>query len=371
VDNVLSSAVLGGLLATIVLFVFLRDLRSTIIIGVSIPISIMATFALMYQTGITLNIMSLGGVALGVGMLVDNSIVVLESVHRHKGKGRLADAVYRGTSEVGMAVTASTLTTVAVFVPMIFIEGIAGQLFRDQALTITYSLLASLLVALTLIPMVLAMRVGRPPEPALNGAARVSEESRSRFVRAITRAARAAGQAVRFLFTDVMRIVVADLRRGVRAVGRGIARVLDPGLNAVSASYERLAASYPPALTWSLDNKPLVFAVAVGLVGLGALGYAGLGAELIPPLSQGEFSFEIKLPEGRPLEQTDRVIAGIEARVRQIPTVETVFSSVGGSNENQFAGGALEENLGRFHVVMKTAAIRRPRKRPSGRSAPS
>ncbi|MFQ5928367.1 MAG: efflux RND transporter permease subunit, partial [Acidobacteriota bacterium] len=146
--NVLTAAVLGGLLATIVLFVFLRDVRSTLIIGLSIPISIMATFALMYQTDITLNIMSLGGIALGVGMLVDNSIVVLESVHRHKkADGSLADGVYRGTKEVGRAVTASTLTTVAVFVPLVFVEGIAGQLFKDQALAITYSLVVSLLVA--------------------------------------------------------------------------------------------------------------------------------------------------------------------------------------------------------------------------------
>ena len=147
---------MGGLLATLVLFLFLRDLRSTVIIGLSIPISIMATFAAMYQTGITLNIMSLGGVALGVGMLVDNSIVVLESVHRHRGRhGSLREEVYRGTNEVGVAVMASTLTTVAVFLPLVFVEGIAGQLFTDQALTITYSLLASLLVALTLIPVAL------------------------------------------------------------------------------------------------------------------------------------------------------------------------------------------------------------------------
>ena len=132
VNNVLAAAVLGGLLSTLVLFLFLRDLRSTLIIGFSIPISIMATFALMYQTGITLNIMSLGGIALGVGMLVDNSIVVLESVHRHRGKGTPADSVFQGTVEVGRAVTASTLTTVAVFVPLVFVEGIAGQLFKDQ-----------------------------------------------------------------------------------------------------------------------------------------------------------------------------------------------------------------------------------------------
>lgn len=160
VNNVRTAAVFGGLLATAILFIFLRDARSTGIIALSIPISIMATFAMMYQTDITLNIMSLGGVALGVGMLVDNSIVVLESVARHRRDSvSLADAAYRGTREVGMAVTASTLTTVAVFLPLVFVEGIAGQLFKDQALTITYSLLASLLVALTFIPMVLGFRV--------------------------------------------------------------------------------------------------------------------------------------------------------------------------------------------------------------------
>ena len=128
VNNVLSAAVIGGALATMILFLFLRHLRSTIIICISIPISIMATFAVMYQTGITLNIMSLGGVALGVGMLVDNSIVVLESVHRHRSRQKnLWQAVYDGTREVGMAVTASTLTTVAVFVPLVFVEGVAGQ----------------------------------------------------------------------------------------------------------------------------------------------------------------------------------------------------------------------------------------------------
>ena len=158
VNNVRTAAIFGGLLATAILFIFLRDARSTVIIGMSIPISIMATFAMMYQTDITLNIMSLGGVALGVGMLVDNSIVVLESVARHRRDGvSLADAAYRGTKEVGLAVTASTLTTVAVFVPLVFVEGIAGQLFKDQALTITYSLLASLLVALTFIPMILGL----------------------------------------------------------------------------------------------------------------------------------------------------------------------------------------------------------------------
>ena len=360
VKNVLMAAVLGGLLATMILFVFLRDLRSTVIIGLSIPISIMAAFALMYQTGITLNIMSLGGVALGVGMLVDNSIVVLESVHRHKQRGgRLQEAVYRGAKEVGLAVTASTLTTVAVFVPLVFVEGIAGQLFKDQALTITYSLLASLLVAITFIPMVLGLRVNPQAfeKPGESGVNPVDESSSAPAPGTLQRGSRFAartGQTVgRFLFEDLVRVVLGDLRRLFRAVGRLVLIAINPFLNRFESGFEALKQVYPRALSWSLDNKVWVFTLAVALVGVAAAAYQQVGAELIPPLTQGEFSFEVRLPEGRPIEQTDRVIRDVEPRVQAIPEVATVFSSVGGSNKNQFARGALEENIGQLYVVMK------------------
>lgn len=154
VNEVKNAGIIGGILAILVLYFFLRNFWSTVIISVSIPVSIIATFNLMYGNDITLNIMSLGGIALGIGMLVDNSIVVLENIARHRemGKGVL-QAAQDGAGEVGTAVIASTLTTVAVFFPLVFVDGIAGQLFRDQALTVTFSLLASLAVAVTLIPM--------------------------------------------------------------------------------------------------------------------------------------------------------------------------------------------------------------------------
>ncbi|MBU0741065.1 efflux RND transporter permease subunit, partial [bacterium] len=157
VDEVRNAALIGGVLAVLLLLLFLRDLRSTLIIATSIPISVVATFVAMYRLDISLNIMSLGGLTLGIGMLVDNSIVVLESIFRKRQLGLgLFRAAVDGTSEVGPAVMASTLTTVAVFVPIVFVEGVAGQLFRDQALTVTFSLLASLVVAVTLIPMLSA-----------------------------------------------------------------------------------------------------------------------------------------------------------------------------------------------------------------------
>ena len=132
----------------------MRNFRSTLIIGVAIPISIIATFTLMYFNGLTLNMVSLGGLALGVGMLVDNSIVVLENIFRYRQEGyNRLDAAREGSDEISMAVVASTLTTVAVFVPVVFVEGIAAEVFREMALTVSFSLLASLVVALTLVPM--------------------------------------------------------------------------------------------------------------------------------------------------------------------------------------------------------------------------
>ncbi len=160
IDEVISTARWGGLLAILVLFLFLRNLKSTLIVGVAIPVSVLITFILMFFSDTTLNIMSLGGLALGIGMLVDNAIVVLESIFRCREEGdSIVEAARRGASEVGMAVTASTLTTIAVFFPIVFIEGIAGQIFTDQALTVTFALLASLAVALTFIPM-MASREG-------------------------------------------------------------------------------------------------------------------------------------------------------------------------------------------------------------------
>jgi len=342
VNNVLSAATYGGVIAILILFLFLRDLRSTIIIGLSIPISITAAFALMYQTGVTLNIMSLGGVALGVGMLVDNSIVVLESVARKKREGGpLKKAVEQGTNEVGMAVVASTLTTLAVFFPLVFVEGIAGQLFTDQALTITYSLAASLLVALTFIPMALGLEVG-PLEPA-------PQSVEHRY--AVARKATSVG---RFVFRDVPRTVLTDIRFLLAGIGRFIMLVLSPLLGGFDKLFDAVDSRYPRVLNWSLDNKPIVFGiVAVSLVAGGLVG-SQLGSELIPPLTQGEFSFEVELPEGTPITTTDRLLREVEESVVEYPEVATVFSTIGGSQQNQFAvGSTIEENFGRISVVMK------------------
>ncbi|MFC1736373.1 efflux RND transporter permease subunit [Candidatus Hydrogenedentota bacterium] len=154
IGEVKSSALIGMVLAVLVLYAFLRNFRSTFIMAVAIPISIIATFNLMYFAGLTLNVMTLGGLALGAGMLVDNAIVVVENIFRHRklGKSRI-DASIEAASEVGPAILAATLTTIVVFLPIVFVHGVAGELFKEQAMTVAFSLLSSLVVALLFIPM--------------------------------------------------------------------------------------------------------------------------------------------------------------------------------------------------------------------------
>jgi HAE1 family hydrophobic/amphiphilic exporter-1 len=359
IDDVLDSAIMGGFLAIFVLFLFLRDLKSTLIIGFTIPVSILGTFGLMYQTGISLNLMSLGGVALAVGMLVDNSIVVLEAVHRYKGAGLpVKEAVYKGTKEVALAMVASTFTSIAVFLPLIFVVGIAGQLFRDQALTITYGQLVSLVVGFTLTPMILAIEARKTFREQSTGRGVVerplSDKAVVRRAQIISRWIEAKWRLfARFMFRDVAAVILTDLRRLFRGIGRISSRVVNPGLDAFEAVYVRFSKMYPPAVEAALNNKSIVILSAVGLLAVSAYIGKNLGAELIPALTQGEFQFEVRLPEGKALQQTDRIMRSLEDQVMKYPEVRSVFSSVGGSNKNQFARESKEENVAQLYVVMK------------------
>ena len=165
IGNIGQSLILGGIFAMLILFFFLRGIKSPIIIGIAIPYSVIVTFVLMYFADFSLNIMTLGALALGIGMLVDNAIVVIENIERHLAMGKEPkQAASEGTKEVGGAIIASTLTTLAVFVPVIFISGLIGQIFTEFALTISFSLFASLVVALTVVPMMASRTVEETEE---------------------------------------------------------------------------------------------------------------------------------------------------------------------------------------------------------------
>ena len=307
VNDVRSAAVIGGLLAIGVLLFFLRDLRTALIIATAIPLSIIATFMFMYRLNVSLNVMSLGGLALGIGMLVDSAIVVLESIHscRQRGLSSVRAAIV-GTQEVGGAVIASVLTTIAVFLPILFVEGVAGQLFKDQALTVSISNLAALVVALTLCPMLYTVgkRDHRDQDAAAAHAAKMS-----------------AGTAA---------MTLGALSRWYDGVVRG-----------------------------ALRKPRATLGIAAGLFALSMVVASRLGTELIPEVEQSEYFFEVSMPEGTPLAATDRIIGEMERIAGDIPDIERIYTNIG--NRHVAGGMSLrtrDENLGSLNIVFapKTSA---------------
>lgn len=269
-DGLKDNAIMGGLLAVIILLLFLRNFTSTLIISISIPVSIIATFVLVYFAGLNLNMMTLGGLALGVGMLVDNAIVVLENIYRYRQLGHSAvEAAVNGASEVGLAITASTLTTVIVFLPVVFTSGLTSEIFKELSLTIAFSLLASLLVALTLVPMLSSklLKLGRTQ-------------------------------------------VVA---------------------NPETVRIKGITKWYKAILAWCLNHRKttiafttLAFVASLALI-------PRIGAEFLPAMDSGEFTIDIVTAKGTVLEETEKIVAKVDEILAGIPEIEAVTTTVGTS----------------------------------------
>lgn len=311
IKEVINTAILGGIMAIIILFFFLRTLKSTLIIGFSVPLSIVATFFFMYISGVSLNIMSLGGLALGIGMLVDNSIVVLESIDRFRQKGLNAfDAANRGASEVVIAVMASTFTTICVFFPIVFIKGIAGQLFRDTALTVCFSLLTSLLIAITLIPMLSSLPNWAIFEPPL------------------------------------------------WLIQKGLTVVLYPFLKTFNFVYSAIERAYPGIISFAISHKLTVIGCTIAVLGSSWLAYRDLGMELIPEMSQGEFFINIRKPAGTPLETTLDTIKQMEKPVARNPYVKKIYSITGSTSQSGGSASEEREYVGEINVTLKDDVTR-------------
>ena len=274
--NLGSTAVQAVGLTFLVLLFFLRNLRSSLIVAVSIPVSMVTTFAVMDQAGLTLNIISMAGLALAVGMLVDNSIVVLESIFRHRQELReeIRDAAHNGTSEVAMAITASTLTTLAVFVPVLFVPGIAGELFNEMVVTICFSLSISLVVALTLTPLL----------------------------------------ASRFL----------------RMKERGMRRPLALASDSIGRFLASLQSWYQRILLWSIGHPKAVVLASFGLFVASVIGVASMGGEFLPESDMGYISMTADRSAGtslKSMEETTRQINSII--LEEVPEAAAVFSNFG------------------------------------------
>ncbi len=334
INEVRNAAIIGGGLAVAVLFLFLKSPMATAIAGLSIPMSLLMTFAPLNIFGVTLNIMSLGGLALGIGMLVDSSIVVLESIFRcwSEGDGR-REAAIRGVREVRGAVIASTLTSIAVFLPMVFVEGIAGQAFSDLGTAVVISLLASLAVALFFIPM-LASR--QRPEFRTETAASfhwsrwTSWQHFQKNLAVWRRDRRKYGIPylwIRLLFamvletcgkvfTSVFWLFLAFFAKGLLPVFKRALR----WLFAFPAAWtERFLVwihrVYPLALQWSLRHPGTMLFLTLISVASTILVGRTLGSELLPEVRQGEFTVEVNLPVGTPLEETRRIMGQVEEKI--------------------------------------------------------
>lgn len=305
IEDVRNNAILGGVLAILVLMFFLRNLRSTLVVALSIPTSIVSTFALLYLCGFTLNTMSLGGLALATGLIVDDAVVVLENIFRHIERDRLSAraAAVSATGEIMSAVVASTWTVMIVFLPLLLIRGQSGQMFTQFALVVVFSLAVSLLDATTVVPM-LASRL-------IQGEAHHEN------------AARKGGSLLDRLF---------------RWFGR---------------LFDGLDAAYRNGLRWALGHRAWVIAAAATATGAAWLMLPQIGTEIMPEADTGDIRATIKLPPGTALAKTDRVVRQAERSAMENPSVETVLGVSGSSASFRGIGGGDTPYMGSLIVKLK------------------
>jgi hydrophobic/amphiphilic exporter-1 (mainly G- bacteria), HAE1 family len=304
-SNLGSTAVQAVALTFLVLLMFLRKVRSSLIVAVSIPVSIVVTFGVMDQAGLTLNIVSMAGLALAVGMLVDNSIVVLESVFRHGEEGKSSrEAAEVGTSEVAMAITASTLTTLAVFVPVLFVPGLAGQLFKEMVITVCFSLSLSLLVALTLIPLLTSRFLGRQR--------------------------------------------VAPVSHLFDRLGRRVGVWL-----------EKLHTTYASALHWCIYHRSRVLWYSVGAFIVSVIVLANLGGDFMPKTDMGFMSMTIDRSPGTSLTAMEKSARELNDIVlNSVPEAEMVFANFGQGEGMMALFSSQSSNEGDMTIRLKPRSER-------------
>lgn len=362
ISNVVQALILGGLLAFVVLFFFLRDPRYPVAVALAIPISVVGTFALMEAFGVSLNIMSLGGLALGVGMLVDNSIIVLENIFRHRQAGMgIVEAAARGAEEVQGAITASTLTTISVFGPIIYVEGVAGELFGALSLAVAFSLLASLAVALTLLPTmaghftgrggradrqgpsrapwpVAFWRWSRPARPPQGVLAKLLHALRAPL-RVVVWLAAWIAFAPWWLLRTVAALAPQLVRFWAEIVGRVLKAVFSPLFGVFDRVFDAFAVWYHGRLAAALDRKGVVLAAAGGALAGAFLLASALDRDLLPNVDQGAFDVRIELPEGTSLEATTEAAETVEGQLLPDPQVAAVFGRIGRDVQAQGSEG--------------------------------
>lgn len=357
--------IFGGLLAFLIFYLFLQELGTSLIIFAVMATSIIATFNLLFLRSITLNLMSLGGLALGVGMLDDCAIVVTENIYRHRQLGRSwQEAAAIGASEVGLALSASILTTIAVFLPVIYVHGVAGQLFRDQALTVTFSLLVSLFVSLTLIPMMAS-------KPWLKEKQDSFEQDPGRPAWHFPPFPRWKTPFVFFLFIRWLILVIPFILLNsssflfshfFRLAQKAFLLILKPfrfcllhlfqGFNLIS---ERLALFHLKSLNWSLAHKgKITFLTILFFLGTGLLAI-NLPRELIPQLKVNTAEIRLKTPIEYSFEETFKVVKHLEQKFLKEPNLIQIFSQIGLVSGFEALSPQISLNSARLSLATKRA----------------
>ena len=308
VNRVQEDAIIGAVLAVVILLFFLRNVRSTLVVALSIPISLISTFALIYVCGFTLNTMSLSGLALAVGLIVDDAVVVLENIFRHieRDKRKAAEGAVLGAQEIMTAVFSSTLTVMIVFLPLLLIRGQAGQMFTQLALVVIFSLGVSLLDAVTVVPMLASRLIDA--EKYHDGEEAALERDKSLLGKF-------------FLWSN--------------------------------RQFEAMDHAYRNALDWAIHHRLIVLGGAIGVSAATFLLVPYVGVELMPATDSGDFQFSIKMPIGTSLAQTEKAMQQAEKILRDNPNVGAAFTASGTSLSIRGAGVQATSNLGSGIVKLK------------------
>ena len=338
IDDVRNSALIGGALAVVILMFFLRNFRSTLVVALSIPISIISTFAMFYVCGFTLNNLSLSGLSLATGLIVDDAVVVLENIFRHieRDRKRPAEAAIVGTNEITGAVVASTITIMVVFLPLLLIKGQAGQLFTQFALVVIFSILISMIDALTVVPM-MASRFIKESQIREEG------DHHKRYMEKKRRQEEANGHAANGKNGNLIQNG-ADGKNGTNGANGANGHrpetppdeaeepkkgIVGRAFNYFGDRFDDLDAAYHRGLQWALKHRWAVVLGAVGVTAASLLLAPQIGTELLPQTDSGNFTVLVKLPVGTALSKTNDTMQQAEAFMRKIPEVETLFSAAG------------------------------------------
>lgn len=382
ISEVKKEAVMGGILAILIIFFFLRDGWSTFVISLSLPVSIVTTFFVMGQLDLSLNVMSLAGLALATGMVVDDSIVVLESIAKARERGLgILEAAITGSREVSMAVVASTLTTVAVFFPLVFVEGVAGQLFKDQALTVSIALIISLVVSLTLIPMLSSFKATSPMaftdritaasdvrawQSLLGYMKEMYRLPRFSEMSVIKKIMSAIGYVLKFLLLPFMLVALIVLlilpyltifvMTIVGFVWRAISWVVDKVLRFVGEGimvlYDGAARYYDRILPKALDNPAVILTSSAVAFVLAVLLATQLGTDLIPQFAQDRFEMTAKLSPGTQLKDTDSLVRTVQQAHAKDEGVQVLYGVSGSGTRLDANPTESGENIAKLTVVM-------------------